>query len=474
MKICLVTAFPPSHERLNEYGYHLALELQRNPFLSVAVLADRHNGPAEEPAGFDVIRCWQPDSVSNPVRLVRTIRDLRPDVVWYNLVFASFGVNPVAAFLGLCAPLLTRAGGYSTHVTLHHLMENVDLKDSGVRFPKLYRNFGHLATHLLLRADSVTVLLPAYRRTLLKKYHRDNVHLRAHGVFSATPEYPDFSRRGHPHRIVAFGKWGTYKRVELLLEAFPQILDAVPDCKLVIAGENHPTRPGYIESLRDRYRDSPHIEIMGYVPEEKLPDLLGSASIMVMPYSSTTGSSGVAHQACQFGLPIVCADIADFRDMAAEEGLAVDFYRIGDRSSLADTVVRLLQDPERQHEMAEQNYSAAVRLTMPQIVRQYLRSFDWQLRRRAIAPAWRLRPRRVAFSPVVSQTWNTTLLPRAQMPLAAAVSSTLELPQIAAAPDLSTCPSPACQTARIYQIDEHRRAAHRKSAPLPQREPKVA
>ena len=29
MKICLVTAFPPSRRRLNEYGYHIAQELQR-------------------------------------------------------------------------------------------------------------------------------------------------------------------------------------------------------------------------------------------------------------------------------------------------------------------------------------------------------------------------------------------------------------------------------------------------------------
>ena len=71
------------------------------------------------------------------------------------------------------------------------------------------------------------------------KYGRDNVHLRAHGILTRRPEFPDFARRGNPvHRILAFGKWGTYKRLELLLEAFKSVQHKLPDCKLVIAGAN--------------------------------------------------------------------------------------------------------------------------------------------------------------------------------------------------------------------------------------------
>ena len=40
MKICLVTAFPPSRRGLNEYGFHLARELRRDPLLSLTILAD--------------------------------------------------------------------------------------------------------------------------------------------------------------------------------------------------------------------------------------------------------------------------------------------------------------------------------------------------------------------------------------------------------------------------------------------------
>ena len=66
MKICLVTAFPPSRRGLNEYGFHLARELKREPMLSLTILADELDGEEEELPDYDVIRCWRFDSVSNP------------------------------------------------------------------------------------------------------------------------------------------------------------------------------------------------------------------------------------------------------------------------------------------------------------------------------------------------------------------------------------------------------------------------
>jgi glycosyltransferase involved in cell wall biosynthesis len=385
MKICLVTAFPPSHERLNEYGFHLASELQRHPLVSLTVLGDEYGGHKPELPEFDVVRCWRPDTLDAPVNILKAVRQIKPDIVWFNLVFSSFGTNPFAAFFGLMAPAMLRSAGYFTHTTLHHLMENMNLDDAGVRHRNLYQIAGAVATHMLLMSNSTTVLLPAYRRTLLEKYHGKNVHLRAHGIFSAEPQFPDFSLRGNPERrILAFGKWGTYKKVDLLVEAYDEIARQVPNCKLVIAGENHPATPGYVESIAERCKDRNDVEIIGYVPEERIPELFRSASALVMPYTSAGGSSGVAHQACQFGVPIVCADINDFREMALEEGIAIEFYRPGDAQGLADALVSLLNDEHRQREMSEQNFYSAMRLTMPQIIYQYLRAFDWEHRTRGI------------------------------------------------------------------------------------------
>ena len=127
MKICLVSAFPPSRRGLNEYGYHVAQELSRNPLLSLTILADELPTPQPELEDYNVIRCWSFNSHSNPLRILRAVREFKPDVVWLNLGLARFGDSPLAAFVGLCIPALLRLSGFYTHVTLHQLMETVDL-----------------------------------------------------------------------------------------------------------------------------------------------------------------------------------------------------------------------------------------------------------------------------------------------------------------------------------------------------------
>jgi glycosyltransferase involved in cell wall biosynthesis len=421
MKICLVATFPPSGRQLNEYAFYIARELQRNPRIQLTILADElteyefatdHNGnslKAHEQAelpGFDVIRCWKFNSLATPVRLLNTIRKLKPDVVWFNLVFSSFATPdyPVAAFAGLCVPALTRALGCYTHITLHHIIEHVDFASAGVRQEKMFRLGSDLATRTLLKANSVSVLLSGYRRTLIEKYSAQNVLLGTHGTFAPCPSPPDFSKRGNPeHRILAIGHWGTYKRLETLMEAFPAVLKRVPNAKLIVAGANHHMKPGYWESIRDSHSLGSKVEFRGYVPEEAIPELFSTASVVVMPYDSATGSSGPAHQACEYGVPIVCADIADFREMAADEDMAISFYKLGDAANLADKLVAILQSPEQQRHMAEQNFSAAIQMTLPSVVRNYLRWFELNQCKKAVGSS--------PLFPSESSFWQRFVLP---------------------------------------------------------------
>src|SRR5438445_6603629 len=82
--------------------------------------------------------------------------------------------------------------------------------------------------------------MPAYRSIIRNKYGRGAVYVRNHGILSGKPEYPAFARRGNPeHRILAFGKWGTYKRLEPMLKAFEIVARAVPNTQLIIAGTDH-------------------------------------------------------------------------------------------------------------------------------------------------------------------------------------------------------------------------------------------
>lgn len=405
MKICLVATFPPSGRQLNEYAFHIARELQKNPDVELTILADELTDydfatdasgntikAQEQPElpGFNVVRCWKFGSLSTPWRLMQAIRKVNPDVVWFNLVFSSFATpeNPVAAFAGLSVPALARAAGYYTHITLHHIIEHVDFAAAGVQRERLLRMGTDVVTRVLLKANSVSVLLSAYRRTLMSKYGAKNVLLGTHGTFASAPTLPDFTRRGNPElRILAIGHWGTYKRLETLMEAFPAVLKKVPNAKLVVAGANHHTKSGYWESIRAAQPAELPIEFLGYVAEEDIPELFRTTSIVVLPYDSATGSSGPAHQACEYGIPIVCADIPDLQEMATDEDMAVNFYKTGDPADLAEQLTTILQSTELEHSMAERNFAAGVQMTMANVVRNYLRWFQVNLCKRDIGRA---------------------------------------------------------------------------------------
>jgi glycosyltransferase involved in cell wall biosynthesis len=384
MRISLVTSFPPSRGDLNEYGYHLACALRDDPHVDLDILAD--DVPSEEIGGFNVHRCWSFDSIFNPIRLLGAIRESHPDVVWFNIGFSTFARSPIAAFLALAVPAIARRMGYYTHITLHTVFERINLQDAGVRFPGLYRSAGRIATRLLLLSGDMSVLLPSFQKEILSKYgvSADRVQARPHGAFgevkgARVQQSDPANSRSAVRSILAFGYWGTYKKVDLLLDSIDAIRRGVPNAVLVIAGANHPSAPGYLESLQAKWHGHPGIRFLGYVPETELDALFKSATVLVLPYSSAAGTSGVVHQACQYGLPMVAAAIPEIVEIAEQEKIAVEFYAPGDGQGLENQLIGLLSSEELRRGFSEQNLRAAEGTPISQVVNDYLRFFEQRL-----------------------------------------------------------------------------------------------
>ena len=206
--------------------------------------------------------------------------------------------------------------------------------------------------------------MPRYVEILREKYGATNVSLTPHGAFECPPFSP--SKHGCPRRLLAFGKFGTYKRVETLLEAFLELRSdpAYRDIELVIAGTDSPTTPGYLAAVEAEIANMDGITFTGYVAEEDVAPLFKSAQIVVFPYTGTTGSSGPLHQAGSYSRPVVAPRIGDLLDLIDEEGYAAAAYEPGDAASLATAITSLLDDPARVRSMGEQNHAAAVGLSL--------------------------------------------------------------------------------------------------------------
>jgi glycosyltransferase involved in cell wall biosynthesis len=363
----------------------------------VYLYADETDAGSPSPmAGVTPVVSWKFNSVTNLLRLSQAIRRTAPDVVMINLQFATFGDHRIAGGLGLLLPLVLKAMHVPTVVVLHNLADNVDMRAAGfTKSPIMAKALGYagmLLTRAILASDIVAVTIPKYVEFLTEKYGATNVLLAPHGSF-VTPTEPTYELPVGPRQLLAFGKWGTYKTVDMLIDAYTDLLSrGYEDLELVIAGTDSPNSAGYLESVQQSCAHVPNIRFTGYVAEDDVEALFRSSAVVVFPYTSTTGSSGVLHQAGSYGCAAVLPSIGDFVSVIEEEGFAGEYFDPADPLSLADAIVKVIDAPDRRKDLARRNYAAAVGIPMTEVVDWHLIHIDRLLRSTQRATAQQVRP----------------------------------------------------------------------------------
>jgi glycosyltransferase involved in cell wall biosynthesis len=386
MKLAIVTAYPPSKVTLNEYAYHLVKHFrQKQRVTELVLLTDITEGEKELTFNTDgckitVNECWKFNSYLNIVNVTKAISATRPDAVLFNLQFMKFGDKKIAAALGLMLPLVCRLKKIPNIVLLHNIMEEVDLGNAGFTknkiMQRLYGFIGSTLTRLILQADVVAVTMQKYVDILSKKYNVNNVKLIPHGTFEVLEE-PEYGASAKSFKIMTFGKFGTYKKVEKMIDAVETIRKTSNlDMEIVIAGTDNPNTPGYLDAVKQEYSHVKGVTFTGYVAEEDVPRLFKESAVVVFPYTSTTGSSGVLHQAGSYGKAVVMPDLGDLALLVQDEGYKGEFFDPISTSSLAAAIQKILENKEYRIELEKTNYKAATAYPMSKIAELYLIAFD--------------------------------------------------------------------------------------------------
>jgi len=138
-----------------------------------------------------------------------------------------------------------------------------------------------------------------------------------------------------------------------------------------VAGSDNPNCEGYLAEMQKRCEGNDNITFYGYVEEEDVPLLFRDSHVAVFPYTATTGSSGVLHQAGSYGRACVLPRFGDFVDLIDHEGYAAELFEPGDAPSLAQALHRVIADQQLMHGIGETNYLAASSLPMQEIAAWY-------------------------------------------------------------------------------------------------------
>lgn len=157
-----------------------------------------------------------------------------------------------------------------------------------------------------------------------------------------------------------------YKGVDVLLDAWPRVREAVSDAQLVVAG-----RPMGVD-LPDTPPEGATF-VPRFVGEDELGWLLRRATVTCLPYRRID-MSGIAAAAIACGSPLVLSDVGGFGEFVGRGGMTVP---PGNAAALADALVAVLVDPLRRERLAREARAAAVdHFSWDAIAREYVARFE--------------------------------------------------------------------------------------------------
>lgn len=138
--------------------------------------------------------------------------------------------------------------------------------------------------------------------------------------------------------ILFFGFVRRYKGLHVLLESMPAVRDALPDVRLLVAGEFYDDEEPYQEKVKSLDLQNQVKLVNQYIPKDGVADYFAAADVVVQPYLSAT-QSGVAQVAYQFEVPIITTDVGGLAEIVPHEeaGLIVP---PNDAAALAKAIVR--------------------------------------------------------------------------------------------------------------------------------------
>jgi phosphatidylinositol alpha-1,6-mannosyltransferase len=142
---------------------------------------------------------------------------------------------------------------------------------------------------------------------------------------------------------------GERKGVDEVIRAIPPVRAAVPEVRYEIVGSG--SDQPRLERLAQKTGVADHISFAGSTSEERLAKHYAGCDVFVLP-SLQEGFGVVYLEAMLFAKPVVAADHGGARDIVVhgETGFLVP---PGDVSSLAQQILRLLQDPRLSGDMGQ-------------------------------------------------------------------------------------------------------------------------
>jgi glycosyltransferase involved in cell wall biosynthesis len=193
--------------------------------------------------------------------------------------------------------------------------------------------------------------------TELYEINEKKIHVIYNGVdvqkFKPRPDRAelrrDFGLEAEKKIVLFVGRLYHRKGLEILLRSIPPVLQEFSDVKFVISGKGFKEKEESLRNLAKQLDIEDHVTFLGYVPDEKLPNLYSTSDIFVLPAIYENFPFAIL-EAQATGLPVISTKVGGIPEFLVdnENGFLID---PGDSAQLTHRVLALLQDPKLAKEM---------------------------------------------------------------------------------------------------------------------------
>jgi glycosyltransferase involved in cell wall biosynthesis len=165
------------------------------------------------------------------------------------------------------------------------------------------------------------------------------------GNWNVITRFGNNDLKEEPKTILFAGRILPYKGLNILLEAFKDVLINFPNARLIISG------PGDISPYMNLINSMKNnLEVNNYtLSDEDFADCFRRSSIVVIPYIEGS-QSGPLLLACSFGKAIVCTNVGAFGEVI-QNGVNGLLIEPNNSKALSDAIKTFLSDEELRKKM---------------------------------------------------------------------------------------------------------------------------
>lgn len=223
---------------------------------------------------------------------------------------------------------------------------------------------------------------PAERVHLIPRNIRDDCFPADLPAFRASARQEILARHSLPPTaaiLIAAGRLLPIKGFDLLLQALPTVVRAVPETVLLLCGASRQDPVlgdyrAYLERLAAELGVAGRVIFTGDVPAGRFTRYLAAADLAVIP-SIREGSNKVLLEAAALGTPFVATTTSGTGDFFRDPPGGVEVPP-GDVPALAAGMVELLQDEARRRALGRQAAASCQRFRSERVAAEMLQLYD--------------------------------------------------------------------------------------------------